>query len=180
MNRLRDTHSGGRLLMRTAALVLLLAHAAIAVSEKPRNKLQHGLDSARAVALRVLEALEEEDVAALTSLALSREEFRKYVWPELPVSNPKTNVPLDYVWNDVWFRSVNRMKGTFERFQGRKLTLVSMAHRGEVAAYPTHKAYPDWRIILRVADGKDMEYPLFGTLIEMDGLWKVYSFAPYH
>ena len=124
-------------------------------------------------------ALRQEDMGGLVSLSLSREEFRKYIWPELPASNPRTNVSLDYVWNDVWFRSVNRMKGTFERFKGQELTLVSIRQRGKVAVYPTHKAYPDWEIVIRNAAGKQGAYPLFGTLIEMDGVWKVYSYAPY-
>ena len=180
MSLLQDVHGGGRLLWKLAAFFLVLAFVGLLhAADKPVPRLQHGFSSANAVALRVLEALREQDMGALVSLALSREEFRQHVWPELPVSNPRTNVSLDYVWNDVWFRSVNRMKGMFQRFKGQKLSLVTVAHRGKVAAYPKHKAYPDWEIVIRDSAGRQDEYPLFGTLIEMDGFWKVYSYAPY-
>jgi hypothetical protein len=34
-------------------------------------------------------------------------------------------------------------------------------------------------VILRNEEGADEEIPLFGTLIQMDGIYKVYSYAPF-
>jgi len=55
----------------------------------------------------------------------------------------------------------------------------TIVYRGKVAEYRRHRAWSDMEVMIREAGGKEMLYPLFGTLIEMDGLWKVYSYAPY-
>jgi hypothetical protein len=146
-------------------------------SSTPR--LVHATASQEALAEAVLRAIADENLKAMQELSLSKEEFRRFVWPELPVSNPKTNVSLDFVWNDVYFRSMARMQASFNRLKGRNLKLVRVEHRGKVVEYKSHHAYQDMEVTIREAGGEEMSYPLFGTLIEMDGLWKVYSYAPY-
>lgn len=141
-------------------------------------RLHSGMRSQKALAEAVLDAVRRHDLQALAGLALSREEFRQSVWPELPVSNPKTNVSVDFVWNELHFRSMSRMHGIFSELGGKRIHLVRVAHRGKVTEYATHRAYPDMEVRIRDEAGKEIEYPLFGTLIEMDGVWKVYSYAP--
>ena len=174
----------GRLLRRPAVFLLLLGAAFIcwsASSEKasPVARLHHAEASQEALAEAVLKAIAAEKLSVLKDLSLSKEEFQQFVWPELPVSNPKTNVPLDYVWNDLYFRSMTRLQATFNKLKGRNLKLARVIHRGETVEYASHRAYSDMEVIIRKEDGAEVAYPLFGTLIEMDGLWKVYSYAPY-
>jgi len=175
---------GGRLRARPAATLLLLAAAFVCFCQACREassvpRLTHAAASQEALAQEVLLSLKEENLQEMKDLSLSKEEFRRFVWHELPVSNPKTNVPLDYVWNDLNFRSMTRMQGTFNRLMGKDLELVRVVHHGKVVEYSSHRAYPDMEVVIREKGGEEMSYPLFGTLIEMDGLWKVYSYAPY-
>lgn len=176
--------AGSRLRRRPAARilllmpVLLLAGWWVAAQLRP-PRLRHGAPSPEELAREVLDGLQTGDLQALESLALSADEFRDFVWPELPVSNPRTNVPLDYVWADVHLRSTARMQAMLRALKGERFSLVRVRHIGPRTAYPTHRAYSDFEIFLRDRDGKEREYPLFGTLIEMDGVWKVYSYAPY-
>jgi hypothetical protein len=129
----------------------------------------------------ILDACLREDKQAMRNMALSKEEFEQFIWPELPASNPKTNVTVDFVWGPLVFRSLNQMERNFRDLKGRKLELVSLRHRGELVEYATHRAYVDIEVVIRDAEtGEEKKgYPLFGTLVEMDGVFKVYSYAPY-
>ncbi len=44
--------------------------------------------------------------------------------------------------------------------------------------YRSHQAWSDMAVVLPDELGREREYPLFGTLIEMDGQFKVHSYAP--
>lgn len=157
---------------------LLLAGWWVTAQLRP-PRLRHGAPSPEELSRRVLAALQDGDLPTLESLALSEEEFREFVWPELPVSNPKTNVPLEYVWGEVRLRSTARLQQLLRTLKGERFALARTSHRGPRTDYPSHRAYSDFEIILRDPGGKEREYLLFGTLIEMDGVWKVYSYAPY-
>jgi hypothetical protein len=142
-------------------------------------RLNHGFFSKEALAEGVIKALSGGDLQSLKDMALSRDEFERCVWPEMPASNPRTNLTLDYVWNDEHARSARYLAMIFERYRGKKMRLVRVIQRGPTTEYRSHKAYSDMTAIARDESGKEMEYPLFGTLIELDGVWKVYSYAPY-
>jgi hypothetical protein len=75
-------------------------------------------------------------------LSLSKEEFQRFVWPELPVSNPRTNISMEYVWTDLYSRSMMRMQATFNKLKGKELKLIRVEHQGKVAEYSSHRAYP--------------------------------------
>jgi hypothetical protein len=174
----------GRLFRKPAAALMLLAALGLGgCVSHPRvsasARLRGGAPSQEELAQAVLQAIARQDLQAMKDLALSKEEFERYVWPELPVSNPRTNVSLDFVWSDVHFRSALRMQAIFDNLKGKKLSLVRLHPRRKAESFATHRAYPDMEVILRSEDGKEGPYPLFGTLIEMDGVWKVYSYAPY-
>jgi hypothetical protein len=142
-------------------------------------RLHGGEPSFEALGARVLEAVCGGDFQALQELALSREEFRNYVWPELPVSRPGTNISLDFVWKDIEFRSANHRRRLVNALKGRSLTLVRVQHRGDTTDYPTHRAFSDMEVTVRNEKGAEEEIPLFGSLILMDGVYKVYSYAPF-
>ena len=96
-----------RAALRGFALCILAA--ALSLTTPPGGaaggRLENAAPSMEALAARVLAAMVRGDSQALRGLALSEEEFRQHVWPELPVSDPRTNVSLDYVWKEVAYRS---------------------------------------------------------------------------
>jgi hypothetical protein len=88
--------------------------------------LSRTFDSPEALARAVLEAFAEEDVETLKSLPLSKDEFRIYVWPELPASRPERNIPLDFGWGDLHEKSVSAIASNFGRYKVRKFELISI------------------------------------------------------
>ena len=61
--------------------------------------------SPEALAAAVLDALARGDRARLDALALTEQEFRDHVWPDLPAARPERNLPFSYVWGDLHQKS---------------------------------------------------------------------------
>ena len=164
-------------------LILCILAAGLSLTTSPRGaaigRLQNSAASPETLAAQVLAAMVQGNIQALRELALSEEEFRQYVWPELPASNPRTNVPFEFVWNDVAYRSAIWMNRMTKDLCGKQMKLVRVLHRGKTVPYHSHQAWSDMVVVLSDELGREREYPLFGTLIEMDGRFKVYSYAPY-
>jgi hypothetical protein len=171
------------LLPARRGFLLCVLGVALALSTSPRGtaafRLRNTAPSGEALATQVLAAMVKGDTPALRRLALSEQEFRQYVWPELPVSNPRTHVTFDFVWKDVAYRSGLWMERLEKDLRGSKARLARVVRRGEIVRYRNYRAWSDMKVVLADESGLEREYPLFGTLIEMDGRFKVYSYAPY-
>jgi hypothetical protein len=125
----------------------------------------------------VLGAVERRDATELRGLALSEEEFRERVWPELPAARPERNLPFSYVWGDLRQKSDASLDRTLARHGGRRYVFVSVRSAGETTNYPSYTVSRD--TILRVRDetGGEMDLRLFGSTIQKDGAWKVFSYV---
>jgi hypothetical protein len=167
-------------------LVLASALATTSCNPSPAESgganLEPGLsstfDSKEALARSVLKAFAEEDVATLKSLPLSREEFRRHVWPKLPASRPERNIPFDYGWGDLYQKSVNSIASNFTRYKGRKLELVSVRFNGETTDYETFLVHRDSELRVRdIESGEELTLALFGSVLESKGRYKIFSYV---
>jgi hypothetical protein len=132
--------------------------------------------SPEAAAAAVLDALARKDRSALAALALSEREFEEHVWPGLPAARPERNLPLSYVWGDLHQKSEMSLERTLQKYGGRRLTLKSLRFSG-------YTDYPGYRVhratTLRVTDvtGEQTDLRIFGSLLEKEGAWKVFSYV---
>ena len=158
------------------ALVLLGATSEIR-SGRPSPPLAHTFDSAEAAAGAVLEALAGRDGGTLARLALTEHEFREIVWPELPSSRPEVNLPVAYAWGTLAQNSQGSLAATLAAHGGRRYTLTSVRVTGRSTRYHTFTVHRD--IALDVLDeaGARHQVRVFGSLLERDGRWKVFSFV---
>ncbi len=167
-----------------AALVALFAYTVFALnaltgaSDLLRTKQLPGSEfSPQAAATRFLDALARADVDAIRAAAVSKREFARYVWPSLPASRPGTNLSLDYVWNSLHTRSESGLRHTLASFQGRRLRLLSLRFAGETSDYGSAKVHRDTRLKVRDETGREMELDLFGSMLEVGGEYKIFSFV---
>src|SRR5688572_4482490 len=82
--------------------------------------------SPEALAAAVLDALARGDESALEALALTEQEFRDHVWPDLPAARPERNLPFSYVWGDLRQKGSETMAQTLSAHGGRTYALVSL------------------------------------------------------
>ena len=140
-------------------------------------QIEHGEASPEALAREVLRAVDAHDVDRLRQLAISEQEFRDVVWPDLPAAEPRTNLTPDYVWRDLHLKSEAGLRQTVKEYGDRSLELVNVRFRGETSQYRHYLVHRDARLTLRDAQGGEETVPLFGSILEQDGRFKVFSYV---
>lgn len=132
------------------------------------------------LAAAILSGIEQNNGRALWSLALSEEEFRNVVWPVLPANRPERNTPFDYTWGTLEFKSSNALNTTLAKYTGHHYELVRVdfvAHEQRQRDYGAFRVHRDARVLVKKADGSEEWFDLFGSVIERNGRFKVFSYV---
>lgn len=167
-------------------LCLVLALFAVACGETAESagdastdpvSLEPTFDSPEELAKAILLGLETEDGAALESYALTKDQFRLYVWPKLPSSRPERGVPFEFGWGDLYQKSHNSLLRTFARYKDRKLELVELRFEDGLTDYGTYVVHRDARVKVRTEEGEEEWLDLFGSVIEWQGRYKLFSYV---
>lgn len=146
--------------------------------EPPRtDTLANAHDSIYALAAAILEGIRTGDVENLLRLRLDAGEFRHIVWETLPASRPERNLTWDYVWSDLDQKSRNAMRMTIDRHRGRSYRLLRVEFAGEVTDHGAYKVHRDARCVVEDESGAITEIDLFGSVIEMGGRYKAFSYV---
>jgi hypothetical protein len=157
------------------SLTVILAGVACGCAGPP--PLADTVASLDTLAEAVVEGLSRRDEAALRRLAVSEEEFRERIWPELPVSRPERNVPFYYVWGDLRQKSDASLRLLLAAHGGRRLQVAAVNRGRNTTQYDSFLLHAD--VVVRVRDETGEEEPmrLFGSVIETaDGRFKIYSY----
>ena len=133
--------------------------------------------SAAALAEAVLRGFERRDVQALMALSLTEAEFQNHIWPELPASRPERNLPFSYVWGDLRQKSESSLAQSVARYGGRALALVRVEYEGETTRYPSFTVFRDTVLVVRASDGVEHRVRLYGSTLEKDASFKVFSYV---
>jgi hypothetical protein len=156
------------------AAALLAGGLGCARSKPP---LTGGASSSLDLARAVVEALERADVPTLQALALNEEEFRNHVWPELPAARPERNLPFSFVWGDLHQKSEASLDRIIASVRGRRLDVVDVRSLGATTRYDTYLVHRQTQLTVRDDDGKLQQVRLFGSILEKDGRFKVFSYV---
>lgn len=155
---------------------LIAVFATLNAARSP-SPLTGTLGSPDAVASSVIDAMATGDVDRLEGLALTEEEFREHVWPYLPVSRPEVNMPFDFLWGQLSQTSRTYLRQTLGAINGTSFDLQGVRFAGETSTYGDVRVHRDAELVVRDADGTERVVRLFGSLIEQDGAWKVFSWV---
>jgi hypothetical protein len=147
--------------------------AALACSPPPLANAHHSADG---LVRDVLEAFAARDDQRLRGLALTEEEFRRRVWPSLPAARPERNLPFSYVWGDLQQKSESRLRTVLAVHGGRPYHLSAIRFAGGTTEYPGFRVHRDAVLTVRDTAGARHDLRLFGSVLEMNGAWKVFSF----
>jgi len=159
-------------------LLCILCAAALTLScARNRPELQHTVDSPEALAGAVLDGIAREDRPFLERLALSEEEFRDLVWPELPAARPERNMPWDYVWKDLHQKSQTSLSGILAQHGGRRYTIVDVKYRGDTTKYATFEVRRAAELVIKTESGEALSVRLFGSMISRGGKFKLFSYV---
>ena len=178
--RFRLTRRG----VRTAGISLFFVMAALAVLLTLRQMeqamppaLSGTHESVEALADEVLRAIGANDASAQERVALTADEFQTHVWPHLPAAGSERNVPFDFVWQRLRRNSDGYLRQTLAQYGGHDLTLVGVEFAGDTSDYGPVRVYRETWLRLRDQEGAESMARLFGSTIEQDGRYKVFSYV---
>ncbi len=142
---------------------------------KPRF-LAYSERNAEELARDFLDALAEGDEKKIASLRITKQEFCQHVWPELP-SSRTPNVTCDWVWDQATLKSLSGLGEMLAKHKGKRYKLVSLRFAGGTESYQSYKVHKETRVRVRDEKGDETEMRLFGSMLEMDGQFKLFSFV---
>jgi len=156
---------------------VLVAATAGCSSTPPKTPLAYTFDSPDDIARAVVDGLAREDLEGLQALALTEQEFREHVWPELPASRPERNLPFDFVWGRLKQQSDLFLRQTFAKWRGKRLDIVAVTFDGETMRYPSFLVRSDSSVRVRDEEGVESEVRLFGAVMVKDEKYKLFSYV---
>jgi hypothetical protein len=144
-------------------------------STKPRA-LTNTYASAELLASRFLAYLARKDSESIKSLRITKQEFCDYVWPDLP-SSRLPNVTCDFVWDQAVLNSTSGLTEMLRDHEGKRYELISLKFAKGTEVYPSYKVHKETLLRVRDEKGEEQELRLFGSILEMDGKFKLFSFV---
>jgi hypothetical protein len=139
--------------------------------------LAGGASSLLELARSVAAAFERADLSALHALSLNEQEFRDHVWPELPAAKPERNLPFSFVWGDLHQKSEASLSRTLVSVRGQRFDVVAVRPLGDVTHYKTYAVHRETELTVKNSEGKEQKLRLFGSILEKDGQFKVFSYV---
>jgi len=162
------------------ALLLLVALAlatACGLEAGPREPYANAFASKEAAAAAVVEAMAARDAERLAALTVTEVEFRKNIWPHLPASRPEVGMPFEYLWAETSAKSRGYLAQVLQEHGGRRFEVRHVAFGGDVTDYGPFRIHPETRLTVVDEGGRSETLRLFGSMVEANGEWKLFSFV---
>jgi hypothetical protein len=140
------------------------------------SKLEFTFDSPESLITDFLLALRARNLEQLKRFALTESEFREFVWPRLPRSQPEMGVPVEYAWGELNQKSLSSLATTFQRHGGRRYELVGVRFVDGTTDYGTFLVHRRTRLTVRDERGETVDLELFGSILETGGSYKLFSY----
>jgi hypothetical protein len=170
----RRVAAGAVLLVVLALAVVLVRHRGV---QAAASGLTFTFDSPERLAEAALERYARGDLDGLRRMALTEEEFRQVVWPELPASRPERNTPIDFVWGMLRQKSESSLRRLMSAHAGRRYQLLGLEFREGATPYDGFVVHREAVLRLRDEDGHERELALFGSVLQRGRGYKLFSFV---
>ncbi len=132
--------------------------------------------SPEALARRFLDALAKRDLDGIRELRITGTEFCQYVWPELP-SSRVPNIKCDWVWDQATLKSEGGLYKLLPRHAGKRYELVSVRFLKGIDRHQSYKVLKEAQLVVKDERGVEQELRLFGSMLERNGQFKLFSFV---
>jgi hypothetical protein len=139
------------------------------------RRLDSAQSSAESLARLSLNYIASGNINALKQLRITKQEYCNILWPELPGSRVP-NLPCDFAWDQATLRSNGGFNEMLAEHRRKQYQFISMRVRG-VEQYQTFKALKEPYIKIRDEQGIEREIRMFGSILELDGQYKLFSFV---
>jgi hypothetical protein len=124
----------------------------------------------------LLLALEKKDTMALIGMMITEKEFKEWLWWEFPASRPEVNAPVDFVWGNHAQNASKGLRLALRKYGGKKLVYVSHRFEEGEDKYQTFIIHTKTRVMVADSTGAEQEIKEFGSVVEMNGRYKLLSY----
>jgi len=170
-----------------AGLLFLFLTSCMAGIEKPvapvvpqdTNK-ENGLTNARSsieeLCKEVLAGIAGKDRKLLETMALTEDELKRYIWPYSEWSKPEVRMPFEFYRGDLHQKSSFALSGVLAKYGGIKFEFVSARFAKDILTYQNARVHNGARITVRDEQGRVGEIKMFGSVFELNGQYKIFSY----
>jgi hypothetical protein len=141
-----------------------------------RRSLDAAASSPEELVRRFLDLVAGNNVDQIRRLAVNEEEFSLLLYPETPAADPRRNTSAEFVWNMHHIRSESSLERMIHAIGGRRLELEELRFTGGTTEYETYRVHRDSLLVLRDENGEQQRVRLFGSVLELDNQFKIFSF----
>src|SRR5258705_9399934 len=142
----------------------------------PVAGLEGGAGSRDSLVLLFAHALDRSDTTALRALALNAREFAWLYYPASPQSRPPYELDADLMWEQIQARSMRGITRALRQYGGGQLGYRGYECSGQPERNGVVTLHNACRIVHTV-DGRTVTEPLFGSIIEHGGRFKLCGFS---
>ena len=160
--------------VRSLIAALLLSWLSLSGCEKPT--WTNSLDSPVQIGMAVVDALNRKDIAKLNQLRVQREAYLAWLWSAFPASQPPSNFPGDFAWENLNKKCNIGMKRALARYGGHNLTFVDIRFDKPMETYDGFQLLRGTVLTLRNAEGKKMELKILGSVVVKNQRYKLLSY----
>jgi hypothetical protein len=123
-----------------------------------------------------LAALERADEKALHDLRVTRTEFERFLWRELPQSRPITNITAEDAWLFISTGSQAGAGRAASSLGGRRFAVLRVESSGPIP-YTNFTLWRDVAVTLREeASGEIRKLGFLAAVVERNGRFKVFTY----
>ncbi len=150
--------------------------AALPVNPLP---LERGYRSAEELVDSLLDALEQLDSARLVDLAVSPDEWRKIIYPELGLHYPDARddrAEIMEMLGELHFgSSLKGLHRMLRDFGGESIERTHL-ELGPPLKFPSFTMHEKTKLTLSTPDAEDLPVTFLGSIVEKDGVFKLLSY----
>ena len=154
--------------------------ASLAAMPARTVRLQKGATSPDAVVRQALAALAASDTAKLLGMLVTESEFKNHLYPELGAYYPATadtsEQARQFVWENHSLGTFKALRKGMQKLAGRRMELVSVLFTDGAKRFNSYTIHEGTDVKVRLENGEEMNVQELGSIVEMDGVYKLLSY----
>jgi hypothetical protein len=145
-----------------------------------RMRLVNGANTPDALIRSALAALAAGDTVALQRLLVTHDEFVNTIYPELGMHYPAAKdlrpQTREFIWENQNMHATMGLRHALREMGGRHIELLGITYADGGMKYSTYSIYEGTRAHVRMDDGREAIIHAFGSVVEMDGVYKLLTY----
>jgi|GEM_PF-1732291 len=156
------------------------APSAAGIAAPGQKRLGHASNSVEGLMNEALAAYAAGDTAALRGLLITKEEFDAYLYPEFGVHYPAARdtsaQARDFIWENHALTADKALRRSLRELGGRRMDLIAVSFGEAAKTFPSYILHEGTEVKVRLEDGGEADLLAFGSIVEMDGVYKLLSY----